>query len=72
MVRTRLEKGASSWFCTEKAKMQESQRVDWLTWEMFTQEIIVAFFPITEEEQARKLLKGLNQTGNMQNYVQYF
>ena len=38
----------------------------------FVQEITAAFSPITEEEQARKLLKGLNQTGNVQNYVQRF
>ena len=52
--------------------MREGRHVDWLTWEMFTQEIIAAFSPITEEEQARKLLKGLTQKGNMQNYVQSF
>ena len=72
IVGTELEKGASSWFCAEKAKMREGRRVNWLTWEMFTQEIIAAFSPITEEEQAQKLLKGLNQTGNVQNYVQRF
>ena len=47
---TRLEKGANSWFRVEKAKMREGRRVDWLTWEMFTQETIAAFSPITEEE----------------------
>ena len=69
---TRLEKGASSWFRAEKTKMREGRREDWFTWELFTQEIITAFSLITEEEQARKLLKGLNQTGNIQNYVQRF
>ena len=52
--------------------MREGRRDNWFTWELFTQEIITAFSPITEEEQARKLLKGLNQTGNIQNYVQRF
>ena len=52
--------------------MREGKRDDWFTWEMFTQEVIATFSPITEEEQAQKLLKGLNQTGNIQNYVQHF
>ena len=52
--------------------MQEGKRDDWFTWEMFTQEIIAIFSPITEEEQAPNLLKGLNQTGNVQNYVHRF
>ena len=69
---TKLERGASRWFHVEKAKMREGRRVDWLTWEMFTQEIIAAFSPITEEEQAQKLLKGLNQMGSLQNYIQRF
>ena len=43
-----LEKGTNNWFHAKKAKMWEGQQVDWLTWEMFTQEIITAFFPITE------------------------
>ena len=47
---TKLDKGASSWFFTEKAKMREGQRVEWLTWEMSTQEIITAFSPIMEEK----------------------
>ena len=34
--------------------------------------IITAFSPIIEEEHVRKLLKGLNQTGNIQNYGQRF
>ena len=46
--------------------------MDWANWPQFVHEITVAFSPITEEEQARKLLKGLNQTGNVQNYVQRF
>ena len=50
IVSTRLEKGASSWFCTEKAKMQEGQQSDWNTWVAFTQEIIATFSPIMEEE----------------------
>ena len=69
---TRLEKGASSWFHSEKAKMKDGRRDEWAAWPQFTQEIIAAFSPITEEEQAWKLLKGLNQTGNVQNYVQRF
>ena len=39
---------------------------------MFTQEIIAAFSPIMEEEQTRKVLKALNQIGNVQNYMQRF
>ena len=57
---TRLEKGANSWFRAEKAKMREGRHEDWFTWELFTQEIVATFSPITEEEQAQKLLKGLN------------
>ena len=45
-----LEKGASSWFRAEKVKVWDGQRSDWLTWEMFTQEIIATFSPIMEEE----------------------
>ena len=69
---TRLEKGASSWYRSEKAKVRDGRRMDWANWPQFVHEITVAFSPITEEEQARKLLKGLNQTGNVQNYVQHF
>ena len=32
----------------------------------------MAFFAITEEEEAWKQLKGLNQAGSMQNYNQRF
>ena len=38
-----------------------------MNWEDFVQDIIATLLPITEEE-----LKGLNQTGNVQNYIQCF
>ena len=38
----------------------------------FAQEITIAFSAITEEEQARKQLKGLTQTGSVHNYIQCF
>ena len=69
---TRLEKGASSWFHSVKAKVRDGRRMEWANWPQFVQEITPAFSPITEEEQARKLLKALNQTGNVQNYVERF
>ena len=43
-----------------------------MDWQEFAKEITAAFSPITEEDQARKQLKGLTQTGNIQNYVQRF
>ena len=43
-----------------------------MDWREFAKEITAAFSPITEEDQARKQLKGLTQTGNVQNYVQRF
>ena len=52
--------------------MRDGRRGEWADWPQFTQEIIAAFSPITEEQQAQKLLKGLNQTRNVQNYVQHF
>ena len=69
---TRLEKGASSWFRAEKAQIATGQRAPWADWQEFAQEITAAFSAITEEEQARKQLKGLTQTGSVQNYIQRF
>ena len=69
---TRLEKDTSSWFRSEKAQIAAGLRAPWVDWQEFAQEITVAFSAITEEEQARKQLKGLTQTGSMQNYIQRF
>ena len=69
---TRLEKGASSWFRAEKAQIVTGQRAPWADWREFAQEITAAFSAITEEEQAQKQLKGLTQTGSVQNYIQRF
>ena len=69
---TRLEKGASSWFRAEKANIRTGNRAPWVNWREFAQEITAAFSAITEEEQARKQLKGLSQTGSVQNYIQRF
>ena len=69
---TRLEKGASSWFRAEKASIRAGDRAPWADWREFAREITAAFSAITEEEQARKQLKGLSQTGSIQNYIQRF
>ena len=69
---TRLEKGASSWFKAEKASIRAGDRAPWADWREFAREIIAAFSAITEEEQARKQLKGLSQMGSVQNYIQRF
>ena len=69
---TRLEKGASSWFRAEKANIRAGNRAPWANWREFAQEITAAFSAITEEEQARKQLKSLSQTGSVQNYIQRF
>ena len=69
---TRLEKGASSWFRAEKANIRAGNRAPWVNWREFAQEITAAFSAITEEEQARKQLKGMSQTGSVQNYIQRF
>ena len=34
--------------------------------------LLQPFLPLQRENKPRKLLKGLNQTGNIQNYVQHF
>ena len=72
IANTRLEKGASSWFRAEKAQITTGQRAPWVDWREFAQEITTAFSAITEEDQAWKQLKGLTQTGSMQNYIQCF
>ena len=69
---TRLEKGASSWFRAEKANIRNGDRAPWANWREFAREITAAFSAITEEEQARKQLKSLSQTGSVQNYIQHF
>ena len=72
IVGTRLETGASSWFHAEKAKIREIRHCDWADLTEFRQEITTAFSPIMEEEQDKKVLKALNQIGNVQNYMQRF
>ena len=48
------------------------QRAPWAHWQEYAHEITAAFSAITEEEQARKQLKGLTQTASVQNYIQRF
>ena len=67
-----MEKGASSWFRAEKANIRAGERAPWVNWQEFAREITAAFSAITEEEQAWKQLKGLSQTGFVQNYIQRF
>lgn len=69
---TRLEKGASTWFMAEKARIRNGQRANWANWQEFRRELITTFAPQTDEEQARKSLKTLKQTGSVQNYLQRF
>ena len=69
---TQLEKGASSWFRAEKASIHAGDRAPWADWREFAQEITATFSAITKEEQTRKQLKGLSQTGFVQNYIQCF
>ena len=69
---TRLEKGASSWFKAEKASIHAGDRAPWADWREFAWEITVAFSTITQEKQAQKQLKGLSQTGSIQNHIQCF
>ena len=72
IVGTGLEKGASTWFMAEKARIRDDQRANWADWTEFRRELIAAFAPHTDEEQARKALKTLKQTGSVQNYIQRF
>ena len=67
-----MEKGASSWFRAEKASIHVGDRAPWANWREFAREITAAFSAIKEEEQARKQLKSLSQTGSVQNYIQHF
>ena len=67
-----MEKDANSWFRAEKASIHAIDRAPWADWREFAREITVAFSAITEEEQARKQLKGLSQTGSVQKYIQCF
>ena len=69
---TRLEKGASNWFRAEKASIHVGDKAPWADWRESAREITVAFSTIIEEEQARKQLEGLSQTGSVQNYIQCF
>ena len=56
----------------EKARIREGQRANWADWQEFRRELIGTFAPQTDEEQARKALKTLKQTGSVQNYIQRF
>ena len=69
---TRIEKAASAWYRSEKAMIHANQRVAWTDWSAFCAELTAAFTPLTDEEQTRKRLKGLKQTGSVANYIQRF
>ena len=55
----RLKMGASTWFMAEKARIRDGQHTNRANWTEFQWELIAAFAPQKDEEQAQKALKML-------------
>ena len=69
---TRLEGHVSSWFSAQQKSIQQGQRTPWLSWEQYSQDLIKTFAPLDEEEDARRQLKELKQTGRVSGYTAKF
>ena len=72
ILATRTEGAANSWLTHEQDAMAKRVRAPWGTWEEFTQDMIWAFEPTTNESVARQQLAALKQTGRVSSYIQKF
>ena len=72
IVATRTEGAASSWLSHEQIAMERGTRAPWSGWAEFSQEMIRAFEPTTDDAQARQQLAVLKQTGRISAYIQKF
>ena len=72
IVATRTEGAAASWLSHEQIAMERGTRAPWAGWAEFSQEMIRAFEPTTDDALARQQLAALKQTGKVAGYIQKF
>ena len=72
IVATRTEGAAASWLSHEQVAMERGTRAPWAGWADFSQELIRAFEPTTDDALARQQLAALKQTGRVAGYIQRF
>ena len=72
IVATRTEGAAASWLSHEQIAMERGMRALWAGWADFSQEMIRAFEPTTDDALARQQLAALKQTGRVAGYIQKF
>ena len=72
IVATRTEGAASSWLSHEQIAMERGTHAPWAGWADFSQEMIRAFEPTTDDALARQQLAALKQTGRVAGYIQRF
>ena len=71
-VATRLVKSASSWMNSRLLAIEKGDLANWTSWDDLKADMIASFEPVTSEEQARKQLRSLTQTGRVSGYVTRF
>ena len=72
IVATRTEGAASSWLSHEQSAMDRGTHAPWSGWAEFSQEMIRAFEPTTDDALARQQLAALKQTSRVAGYIQKF
>ena len=72
IVVTRTEGATASWLSHEQIAMERGTRTPWAEWADFSQEMIRAFEPTTDDALARQQLAVLKQTGRVAGYIQRF
>ena len=72
VVAMRVDGSASSWMNAALAAIERGQRQAFVDWDGFKAEMIAAFEPVTETEEARKQLRALRQTGRVTAYIAKF
>ena len=72
VVATRLTEVVEAWFNGESQRIETGARRAWRSWVAFSQEMIVAFEPMTEMETVRRQIIELRQTSRVSGYIQRF
>ena len=72
IVAMRVDGAASSWMNAQLAMIERGQMVRYENWDDFRAAMIAAFEPVTENEEARKQLRALRQTGKVSVYISKF
>ena len=72
VVATCLMEAVEAWFSGESQCIETGARRAWRSWAAFSQEMIVAFEPMTEMEVARRQIIELRQTSCVLGYIQRF